>query len=215
MPSVETKKPSLDKNQELYKSTGRELNELRNEVMKDEKNDSKKDSKKSSEVYKDDLNNSKELDKALKERWLKGIEDVMWAESFKWQKILPWENLRETYKDFDFSKIAKNWKFLPGVEKEDAFWKYVEIEGRKFYDSMAVALSDSEEPMFTYHISNAGLQLGNQIWAFNLWKWMYYSFSDGNKADYSFKYSGQELKNSEKFPAIRRYLESIEKKKEN
>jgi hypothetical protein len=44
---------------------------------------------------------------------------------------------------------------------------------------------------------------------------MYYSFSDGNKADYSFKYSGQELKNSEKFPAIRRYLESIEKKKEN
>jgi hypothetical protein len=68
MPSVETKKPSLDKNQELYKSTARELNELRNEVMKDEKNDSKKDSKKSSEVYKDDLNNSKELDKALKER---------------------------------------------------------------------------------------------------------------------------------------------------
>ena len=77
MPSVETKKPSLDKNHELYKSTGRELDELRNEVMKDGENDSKKDSKKSSEVYKDDLNNSKELDKELKKRGLKGIEDVM------------------------------------------------------------------------------------------------------------------------------------------
>lgn len=141
-------------------------------------------------------------------------KEVTWEEIFKWKKRLPWENLDETYKDFDFSKIAKNWKFLPGVEKEDAIWKYIEIDGRKFYDSMTIASSDIEEPIFTYRISDATLQLNRQIWSFQIWKWVFYSFFDWSKTDYSFPYLVEELKNSTKYSAIKKYLKKMEGKEE-
>ena len=117
----------------------------------------------------------------------------------------------EEYRNFDFTKIVKDWKMVEGVEKEDSIWKYIEINNRKFYNvnSEKEPNLPKDEPVFVYSLNKNMISFEQIIWKFHVWKGMYYAFSDWSKIDYTFQYSKEEIINSKEFVAIKKYLKKL------
>ena len=86
-------------------------------------------------------------------------------------------NVYENLKDFNFSSIlefSKDWiKFKKDAQKHDEKWDYLEINGKKFYDTKnSLSQEKTPEDWYVYYMSGTILYLSAfRNWNF-AWKWI-------------------------------------------
>ena len=86
-------------------------------------------------------------------------------------------NVYENLKDFNFSSIlefSKNWiRFKKDAQKHDEKWDYLEINGKKFYDTKnSLSQGKAPEDWYVYYMSGTILYLSAfRNWNF-AWKWI-------------------------------------------
>lgn len=86
-------------------------------------------------------------------------------------------NVYENLKDFNFSSIlefSKDWiKFKKDAQKHDEKWDYLEINGKKFYDTKnSLSQGKTPEDWYVYYMSGTILYLSAfRNWNF-AWKWI-------------------------------------------
>ena len=103
-------------------------------------------------------------------------------------------NLYEELKNFDFEKIFEQpqWKdkwfkrIKPWLEKTDEYWKYIEINGEKYYDGREI-LSESNtknknEKILVYYMSDGKYGTSVQLYEINekyqmCGKWLLYGIN--------------------------------------
>lgn len=83
----------------------------------------------------------------------------------------------ENLKNFDFNSIlefSKDWiKFKKGATKHDEKWDYLELNGKKFYDTNnSLSQGKAPEDWYVYYMSGTILYLSAfKNWDF-IWKWI-------------------------------------------